>query len=212
MGFHALIQHELGFRVEACDVSEVARRSAAELFERADADIPLIGTRWEDLGARGPRYDLIFNDEVHQIRPASALSAVLRGFHGALKPGGALVFFFSDRDKPADGVDQAAWEWGHMERERVAWSIRAEGLNVTLSVCAERRSPDAIVEHCVYLIEPDGESPRVEATTLVKNYCWDWDSVLPVLKTAGFGRIDCHRFTNCKGGEYTMNLAFKTSS
>jgi SAM-dependent methyltransferase len=208
MGFHALIQHELGFEVEACDACDLALASARALFAEAEAPIPAFAARWEDLGDLRPgRYDLIFNDEVHQLRPRAALLAVLRGFAGALRPGGALVFFFADAAKPDDGVNQAAWEWQHMDRDRLAWTARDGGLEVSLRVVAERAGDDLILEHHRYAIREDGQPDRHEATTMGKSYLWDWDSILPVLTEAGFDRFECHHFVNVHGRTYAMNLA-----
>jgi len=205
MGFHALIQHELGFDVEACDASELVLASARALFAAEGADIPAFGARWEELGETHPaRYDLVFNDEVHQVRPRPALLAVLRGFAGCLRPGGALVFFFADALKPDDGVNQCAWEWEHMDRDRVAWTARIDGVEVTLRVVAERDGPDRILERHHYTIRDGG----TESMTMPKSYCWDWDSVLPVLREAGFVRFESRRFVNVHGREYAMNLAF----
>ncbi|MCP4867147.1 MAG: class I SAM-dependent methyltransferase [Proteobacteria bacterium] len=201
MGFHALIQHELGFEVEACDANPRVLAAATELFDGAVEAFP---ARWEELGQLRPdRYDLVFNDEVHQVRPASALLAVLSGFAGCLKPGGALVFFFADSAKPDDGVNQCLYEWEHMERSRHAWT--AEG--VRLDVEAELVGDDQILEYHRYTL-PDGST---ETATLSKSYCWDWDSILPVLRDAGFVRFESRRFMNIKGWEYALNLAFVPS-
>lgn len=197
MGFHAMIQHELGFEVEACDANPRVLAAARELF---DGQIEAFEARWEELGAARPgRYDLVFNDEVHQVRGRDALVAVLRGFAGCLKPGGALVFFFAEASKPADGRNQCFYEWEHMERQRHAWTAGGVRLDVT----AELVGDDQILEHHRYTLA-DG---TVEAATLSKSYCWDWDAIVPVLREAGFERFESLRFENIKGCEYAMNLA-----
>ena len=208
MGFHALIQHELGFAVEACDASEPALEAARILFDAEGVDIPSFAARWEELGELRPaRYDLVFNDEVHQVRPRSALLAVLRGFAGTLRPGGSLIFFFADAAKPRDGVCQADWEWAHMDRDRHAWTARDGELEVSLRVVAERAGPDLILEHHRYAIRQDGRPERTASMTMGRSYAWDWDSVLPVLREAGFDRFESHRFVNVHGRSYAMNLA-----
>lgn len=208
MGFHAVVQHELGFRVDACDADPVALAAARTLFEAEGADIEAFQARWEDLGQLRPgAYDLVFNDEVHQVRGRDAMLAVLRGFAGCLRPGGSLCFFFADALKPADGRNQAAWEWEHMERDRVAWSVRDGDRDVELRVVAEREGDDCIAEHHRYTIRRDGQPDRHERGTLRKSYCWDWDSWLPVLREAGFARFESHRFDNVQGHWFAMNLA-----
>lgn len=209
LGWHAMAQARLGFRVEAMDgcpeVLEVAGRAMAA----EGLDIPLFSCRWEDLGQERPaRYDLIFNDELHQVRGRESMLAVLRGLHGALRPGGALVFFFADQAKPADGVNQCAWDWERTPRARLAWEVRRPELEVSASVVAERPAPDLIALHHVYLVREQGVA-RVEAATLTRSYAWEWEAILPVLREAGFGRVESDTFPSVHGHRFAMNLAFR---
>ncbi len=212
MGFHTLIQHELGFDVDGCDVNPRVLAAARALFEAEGADIETFEARWEDLGALRPdAYDLVFNDEVHQVRGRDAMLAVLRGFAGCLRPGGSLVFFFADALKPDDGLNQAAWEWEHRDRDRVAWTLQDGERTVQLRVVAEREGDDCIAEHHRYTIKQPGRPDRAESTTLRKSYCWDWDRWLPVMREAGFATFESHRFDAVQGHWFAMNLATKAS-
>lgn len=214
MGYHAMVQHHLGFRVEACDQSEVVLTAARDLMSAQGVEIPTFRAAWEGLGQSHPeRYDLIFNDELHQIRPRPELLAVLRGFHGALRPGGSLVFFFADASKPDNGPPHAQWDWENVHRDRQAWTARSEeeGLEVSLWILPERAAETLVVEHHVYLIKRDGQPDHVESMAMARNYLWDWNHIVPVLEEAGFEQVESHDFINCKGFSYTMNLARRAS-
>lgn len=208
LGHHAIIQHEVGFSTEACDASHRVLEAARLLMQAEGVDVPVFQAHWESLGQMRPaRYDLVFNDEIHQVLGVAGLRAALAGIRGTLRPGGWLVFFFADAAKPDDGPNQAEHEWNHMERERVAWSLQADGLEVTHHVRAERPEPDLILERHSYRIrQPDGDT-RVERTTMPKNYHWDWNHIVPVLEETGFDRVDSHRFINVHGRTYSLNLA-----
>lgn len=208
LGCHAMVQQSLGFRVEACDnsllVLERARRS---MSEHAMA-IPTFQAVWETLGAsHARRYDLIFNDEIHQVRPRRELLAALRGFHGALRPGGSFVFFYADASKPDNGPGHAQWDWQHVHRDRTAWTARADGLEVSLDIHPERADETLVIELHTYRIRQEGSSERIESMTMARNYLWDWAHVIPVLEEAGFARFESHRFVNVHGNGYSMNLA-----
>ncbi|MFH2007025.1 MAG: class I SAM-dependent methyltransferase [bacterium] len=210
MGYHALVQHGLGFRTEACDASARVVECARGLAEGEGVDMELFEARWERLGELRPqRYDLVFNDEIHQVWQAAELEAALHGIHGALRPGGALVFFFADAQKPNDGAAQARWDWDRSPREHVAWEEEADGLRVALSVRREREGPHVIAEHHDYVIR-EGEAPvRRESLTLKRCYRWDWSQIVPVLRRVGFTEVESHRFVNVYGRFYAMNLAFR---
>lgn len=208
MGYHALVQHELGFRVEASDASALVLEAARRLAASEGARVPIHQCRWEELGDRFPeRYDLIFNDEIHQVREEAELLAALTGIRRALRPGGALVFFFADRAKPDDGPNQARWDWEHEPVDAVAWSARAQGTEVTCSRHREMPAPDLILEHLVYRVSDDGRPAREESVTVTRNYRWDWTHVTPVLRAAGFADVESHRFVNVHGNTYALNLA-----
>lgn len=214
MGYHAMVQHHLGFRVEACDQSEVALAAARELMSAEGMEMPTFRASWEGLGESHPeRYDLIFNDELHQIRPREELLAVLRGFHGALRPGGSLVFFFADADKPDNGPPHAQWDWENVHRDRRAWTARfdEENLEVSLWIFPERAAETLVVEHHVYRIQGDGQPDHIESVAMARNYRWDWSHIVPVLDEAGFEQFESHCFVNCKGFTYTMNLATRAT-
>lgn len=207
LGYHAMVQRSLGFRVEACDRSEVALEGARALMAASGLEVPTFVATWEALGDQRPeRYDLVFNDEIHQVRPRDELLAALRGIRGALRPGGAFVFFFADAAKPDNGPAHADWDWEHVHRDRLAWSAAEGDLEVSLHILPERADDTLVLEHHVYLVREAGRE-RVETMTMARNYGWDWAHVVPVLEEAGFDRVESHAFVSVKGNEYTMNLA-----
>lgn len=209
LGYHAMAQRELGFRVEACDANRRVLNHAAELIRQRGLDIPTFQTTWEELGERCPeRYDLIFNDEVHQVFPDESMLAVLRGFHGALRPGGSLVFFYADASKPDNGPGHARWDWEHSEGLRQAWSAEGDGLEVSLTIAPERLSETMILEHHRYRIRPSETGvERVETMSMPRNYLWDWNHIVPALEAAGFTTVESHQFVNVHGNTFSMNLA-----
>jgi len=211
MGYHAMVQRRLGFRVEACDGNERVLRFAEALFRSEGLDIPTLHTPWEALGERVPeRYDLIFNDEVHQVFPKASMIAVLSGIYGALRPGGCFVYFFADSQKPDNGPGHAQWDWRqHGQKVRRAWSCRAEGVEVTLDIQPERVSDTMIFEHHRYSIRKEDGTEATESMIMPRNYHWDWNHMTPLLSKAGFGRVESHEFTNVHGNSFTMNLAIR---
>src|SRR5262245_9616285 len=78
LGDHTVNLAEHGFRVEACDTSDVALTATRQAVAEARADVEVFRARWEELGRDG-RYDLIFNDALHWIHEETELLAVLRG-------------------------------------------------------------------------------------------------------------------------------------
>lgn len=208
LGYHAMAQRRLGFSVEACDGNARVLDFAARLMAEEGLDIPTYRVAWEELGERSPeRYDLIFNDEAHQVFPRESMLAVLRGFHGALRPGGSFVFFYADASKPDNGPGHAQWDWEHGERERTAWTQRAEGVEVSLDVTSELVSETMILEHHRYSIRDADGAERFESMTMPRNYFWDWNHIVPLLEEAGFDGFESHHFVNVQGNTFSMNLA-----
>ena len=212
LGFHAMAQHHLGFRVEGCDRNRLVLARAREAMQAEGMDIPTFEAAWESLGTTHPaRYDLIFNDEVHQVRPKDELLAVCRSFRTALKPGGSFVFFYADATKPHNGPGHAQWDWDHFHRRRTAWEVRRDDLEVTLEIRPERAEETLVLEHHSYRIRESGTPERFESMTMARNYFWDWDHVVPLLKEAGFDQVESYQFVNVYGNLYSMNLATRSS-
>lgn len=208
LGCHAMVQHSLGFRVEACDSSALVLARARELMAEHSMTIPTFEAAWETLGAkRSGRYDLVFNDEVHQVRPREELLTVLHSFHDALRPGGSLVFFYADVEKPDNGPGHARWDWEHDHEDRRAWTAKTDELEVTLDIHPELAEETLVVEHHTYTVREAGSPERIETMSMARNYLWDWAHIVPVLEEAGFGRVESHKLVNVHGNSYSMNLA-----
>jgi SAM-dependent methyltransferase len=210
LGDHTVVQAELGFAVEACDRSELALGATAQAARAAHVDVELFRAEWATLGAARPaRYDLVFNDALHWIYDPGELDGALRGLNGALKPGGALVFFFADESdgEPGAGARQLAAE--EIAPARVAWDVTACGRRVVLTIVNER-GEDFVDAHHVYTVtEATGEA-RVEALTQRQVYRWDWHALAPRLVAAGFERLTTRHFENVKGRMYAMSFAWRS--
>lgn len=209
LGDHTVNLAEEGFRVEACDLSEVALEATRRAVHDAGLDVSVFRAPWHALERPG-RYDLIFNDALHWIYDEAELRAALAGFFDALAPGGALVFFFADADKPSEGPELLEWDWSQLggERARLAWDHAHEGTRVTLSVVAERGA-DFIDEHHLYLVR-EGDAPASLSTLTVRRvYRWDFGRLALLLTEAGFVDLRTDHFRNVKGYTFAMSRAFK---
>lgn len=205
LGDHTVNLAEEGFDTEACDASPVALEATRAAVEAAGLDVPVFDARWESLERPG-RYDLIFHDALHWIYEPSALRAALRGLLDALKPGGALVFFFADAATPDEGagLEMLESDWEHMQAPREAWAHEVDTEHVTLSLSAER-GPDFIDEHHRYEVR-GGEAHEL---TMRHVYRWDWHGLSPLLTEAGFVDARTDHFRNVKGRWFAMSRAFR---
>lgn len=209
LGDHTVNLAEEGFVVEACDVSEVALEASRAAVAEAGLDVPVFRARWEQLERPG-RYDLIFNDALHWIDDADELRRALRGFFEALRPGGALVFFFADQASPqtGHGLELHRHDVASLEPARVAWDHRVGDETVTLTILADV-GPDFIDERHVYLARTDAERPRVSTLTMRHLYRWDWHALSPLLREIGYVEPRTDHFENVKGHWFAMSRAFK---
>ena len=207
LGDHTVNLAEEGFRVEACDVSPLARESTRESLRDAGLDVLVHDVAWEALGDRFPgRYDVIFHDALHWIYEPDALDAALRGLYRALRPGGELVFFYADARDPAPdaGARVLAWDWSHMERAELGWDLQRGETSVTLTRVNER-GHDYIDQHHLFVIREGGRA-RLESLTMRRVYRWDWHGITPRLAAAGFVDARSEHFRNVKGHTFSMNL------
>lgn len=205
LGDHTINLSEEGFRVEACDASEVALEATRRALAGAHLDVRVFRAEWRDVGR--DRYDVIFNDAIHWTYEEADLRAALAGLYEALRPGGALVFFFAEAEKPNGGREILEWDWAQMTPSRVAWTHRIDDLEVTLSIESER-GDDYIDEHHVYTIRERG-AVRTEKLTMRRVYRWDWSAISRVLEDVGYVDLRSDRFPNVKGHTFALNRAFK---
>lgn len=213
MGDHTVNLAEEGFVVEACDASMVARELTQRAVRDAKLEVPVFDARWETLGVTHPsRYDLIFNDALHWTWERDALAAQLHGFLGALRPGGALVFFFADAREPDEGAGLRilAWDVSQTSPERVAWSHEREGRRVELTIRVE--PGDAFLDEHHRYVDQRSESSTAKITELVMRrvYRWDWFALSRLMTEVGFVDLRSDVFENrAKGYTFAMNRAFR---
>ena len=211
LGDHTVNLREVGWRVEACDDSECALEATARVVREAGLDVPIFRTRWETLGASRPgRYDVIFNDALHWVFDRDEMTRVLRGLHDALRPGGALVFFFADERHPEPGAGLHVLEWDrtHLERASLAWDLQVGSTRATLTVVNEFGS-DFVDQHHLY-VSREGEGPaQLESLTMRRVYRWDWHAISLALRDAGFEGAHSKHFKNVKGHTFAMNFAYR---
>jgi len=207
LGDHTINLRDVGFEVEGCDASPYAIELAARNIANAGLEVPLFVSRWQDLGKREARYDVIFNDVIHWIYDPKELREAAKGLHDALVPGGSLVFFFADGREPAAaaGSKILEWDWEHMSRTELAWEHEKDGTRVSLALLNER-GDDFIDQHHFYVVR-EREETRLESFTMRRVYRWDFHALSRALEDVGFTDITSHAFRNIKGYDYALNLA-----
>jgi len=214
LGDHTVNLAEEGFRVEACDCSPLALDATRRATAEAGLAVEIFSARWEDLGKLKPaRYDLIFNDALHSVYDPEDLHKLLCGLRGALRPGGALVFFFADQAEPEEGAGLRIlnYDWERMPRTQIAFSHRYMDLSVTLIV-ANDKGKDYIDQHLFFLIQENKQKPRLETMTMRRVYRWDWYAISKALSLAGFEELRSDHFVNTeKGYTFSLNRAFRSS-
>ncbi|MBX3274251.1 MAG: class I SAM-dependent methyltransferase [Sandaracinaceae bacterium] len=213
LGDHTVNLAEEGFEVEACDTSPVAREATRAALAEAGLDVPVHDVEWARLGEGGPRYDLVFNDAVHWVYDEAPLRAALTGMLAALRPGGALVYFFADASEPDADAGRRILEWdaAHLEPARIAWEHERDGTRVGLTLVASR-GDDFIDEHHLYHVREGGGPTRLETLTMRRVYRWDHFHLAPILTDVGFVELRTDHFDNVKGHRFAMNRAFKPRS
>jgi hypothetical protein len=211
LGDHTVNLAEEGFRVEACDRSEVALEATRGAVREAGLDVRVFRADWSALGEteRG-RYDVVFNDALHWTYDEAELRAALAGFFGALAPGGALVYFFADAREPDPGAGLRilAWDREHMAEERVEWDHTVDGRRISLTVIA-RPGADFIDEHHTYRAHEGGATRDLATLVMRRVYRWDWHRLSALLRDTGFVDLRSDHFENVKGYTFAMSRAFK---
>jgi SAM-dependent methyltransferase len=207
LGDHSINLRDVGFDVEACDASAFVLEEAARNIRDAGVEVPLFACRWQDLGKRSARYDVVFNDVIHWIHDPNELREAAAGLRDALVPGGSLVFFFADGREPEAGAGKKIleWDWENMARTELAWEHEKDGTRVSLGLMNER-GDDFIDQHHFYVVR-ERDAVRLESFTMRRVYRWDFHALSRALADVGFRDITSHAFENVKGHGYALNLA-----
>jgi hypothetical protein len=135
----------------------------------------------------------------------------LVGTRAALAPGGALVFFFADPERPAEGAGLEILEWdrAHLAPHALEWDHPADdGSSVThlrIASSAERH----IDEHHVWVTRDARGELGLEATMLRRIYSWDWHAMSGALERAGYEAPIGRHFVNDKGHRSALCLAHR---
>lgn len=210
LGDHTVNLAELGFLVTAGDASQVAREATLAACTAAGLEVPVLDVRWETLGTSHPSaFDLIFHDAIHWIEYEAVMHEVLQSLRAALRPGGALAFFFADFRDPNPGAGERVrlWDLQNMARHELAYREPYEDGHVTKTIV---RVPvnDVVQEHHLFVIEAPEKEPRLESAMLTRIYRWDFAAMQEIALRAGFSRLEGHLFENDKGHPTTMCLAY----
>ncbi len=209
LGDHSVNLAELGFEVTAGDASAVAREATREAAALAGVSVEVLELRWERVGDERPvGFDLVFHDAIHWIEQPREMARALGSIRRALRPGGALVFFFADPRDPGEGAGMRvrAWDLAHLPREELVFRVEAEGVVHTHEVT--RRPVDDVIEerHVFSTRQGDALVAREEAT-LRRVYRWDFAAMRAACAEAGFRRLDGELFENDHGHETAICFA-----
>lgn len=207
LGDHTVNLAELGFLTEASDRSAVARAATEKALGSAGLNVPIHDVLWEKLGATFPaRFDLIWNDAIHWIEEPRHMHDALVGARDALKPGGALVFFFADGREPDPnaGARVLAWDKEHLATEETAW----EHDGITHRI-VRTFSDTHIDELHVFEHKTNGGNARRVDVPMRRVYRWDFHAMSQAVRAAGFAEIKSDTFTNDKGHTFAMNRAVR---
>ena len=210
LGDHTVNLAELGFEVEACDTSPVAREASAQALREAGLHgVPIHDLRWQDLGGALPgRFDLIFHDSLHWIEASDEMHEVLLGLRDALRPGGELVFFFADprMAEPGDGAQVRQWDREGLPLHEHVWDAPDGDAHVTL-VRANVDREGGIDQHHLYVRAHADGTRELSALIMRRVYRWDWHAIGEALRKAGFVEVVGDIFVNDGGHEFAMNRA-----
>lgn len=137
---------------------------------------------------------------------------VLRGFLGALEPGGVLVFMGAEQDSPSDAESRRKLfeeTWLKQPRFSIAWSHEHGGVRCTCIIVREKGDM-FIDEHHIFLIEENGKQ-RIETATVRQAVYWSWATLKELFAQAGFSRLETRSFRGIStdGGAINLNVATK---
>ncbi len=211
LGLKTIIMHEIGIDVVGSDQSEFAIEKARELSRFEGHHIEFFPARWRELPSKTKlQFDAIFNDALSWVVTREDLEFALRGFLGALKPKGVLVFVGAPEGTTVhESMEKLDREWESKPRFSIEWQHTEDDITCTSLLARERRE-DFIDEHHLFLIEgPEGQ--RLETATIREPVYWQWGLLKEMILQAGFSRVETREFLGMgKGGSnFTLNIATK---
>jgi len=187
-------------------------QKARELAAGEKQPVEFFTARWEELPARtAHRFDGVFNDALSWIVTREEFEAVLRGFHGVLRPGGVLVFMGAAQNSPSDPASRRELlerEWQRKPRFSIEWQHASEGVRCT-SVLVREKGEMHVDEHHLFLIE-EGGAVRLETATIRQPVYWHWPLLVELVRAAGFSRLETRMFPGQGQGGTTFGLNVAT--
>ncbi len=213
LGLKTIVMKELGLDVSGSDGCGFAVEKARELAAAEGLDIEYFVSCWEELPVRTDRrFDGIFNDALSWIATREEFTASLRGFLGALRAGGALVFFGAGEGSPSDPESRRRFfedYWLEKPRFSLEWSHAEAGTRCT-SICVREKGDMYVDEHRLFLVE-EGGVQRLETATIRQPAYWHWEALQEMFRDAGFSRLQTRSFDGLglDGGAIKLNVATK---
>lgn len=191
-GLKTVLLQQEGFQVYGSDISAVAVNRARKLAERENLNLDFIVSAWSTLkevwGKK--RFDCVFCDALSWTPNDKILMVACKNFFEMLNEGGILLWAGARKGDPdRDGEELAQQEYKSESAFRVEgpWSLGNEGL-LTRVICRELAG-EGVVVHRVYVIA-QGDSHRIEVSSIVEPTCWAWNRIWSVLQSAGFTRSE----------------------
>jgi len=212
-GLKTIVMKEMGLDVTGSDACAFAVEKARELAGIEGHSIDYFLSTWADLPRQTEqRFVAIFNDALSWTATREEFEASLRGFLGALRPGGVLVFMGAPEGSPSSPESRRKLLLDTFEREpkfRVEWS-HTEG-DVTCTALIVRELGDGFLdEHHLYMID-DACATRLEVATIRQPVTWDWPLLVALFDAAGFSKVETRTFARKAndGGDIALNIATK---
>ena len=208
-GLKTIVMKEMGLDVTGSDRCASAVVKARELARlEGHDDIDYLVSTWSELPERTDRrFIAVFNDALSWTLTRNAFEASLRGFLGALRPGGALVFMGAPEGSPADPKQRRKLlldTFASQPKFRIEWTHEDAGTRCT-ALAFRELGDDFFDEHHVYVIEEAGNQ-RIETATIRQPVTWDWPVLVEMFDKAGFASLHTRTFEGLGHGGKTIQL------
>jgi SAM-dependent methyltransferase len=203
LGFHTVLFREAGFQVAGSDRSSIAISGARQLAESEGLEIPFFESSWSGLPDRiAEPFDLVFCDALSWTPNRQEFDEALRGFRGAIRPGGCLVFLGAREGAPPEGgpglLRQA---FRTTPRFELDWSYKQGQVQCT-KVSVSELGSDWLDRHHLFVV-CEKNATRLEAATIRESARWHWALLEECFLAAGFSSL----VTECTYKSAGINVA-----